>query len=166
MMRGSDMTGQTDAFNPAHVSMLWARPEHAADIAALHATMFPAAWDQAAITGLLDHPGSVALVACLANPLRLGGFALAQVAADEAEILTIGVTPAWRRHGIGVRLIAGLERASRNAGAKRLFLEVAEANAAALQLYKATGFTEVGRRKGYYVTPGGTQDAIQLRKDL
>lgn len=160
------MTAQTGAFNPAHVSMLWARPEHAADIAALHGSLFPAGWDEVAIATLLDHPGSVALLACLANPLRVGGFALAQVAADEAEILTIGVTPDWQRHGIGVRLIAGLERASRNAGAKRLFLDVAEANSPALQLYKSTGFTEFGRRKGYYVTPGGTQDAIQLRKDL
>ncbi len=160
------MTAQSGTFNPAHVSMLWAKPEHASEIAALHAALFPTAWDQAAIARLLDHPGSFALVACLANPLRVGGFALAQVAADEAEILTIGVTPAWQRRGIGVRLIAGLERAGRNAGAKRLFLEVAESNAAALHLYTSTGFTEFSRRKGYYTTPDGTEDAIQLRKDV
>ena len=160
------MTAQSGAFNPAHVNMLWAKPEHAAEISALHTTLFDTGWNAAAISGLLEHPGSIALVACSSNPLRIGGFALAQVAADEAEILTIGVSAAWQRHGLGARLIGGLERAGRNAGAKRLFLEVAHSNAAALQLYKSTGFTEIGRRKGYYSTPSGAEDAIQLRKDV
>ena len=160
------MTAQSGAFNPAHVSMLWAKPEHATEIAAQHATLFDTGWNAEAIARLLEHPGSIALVACTATPLRIGGFALAQVAADEAEILTIGVTHAWQRHGLGARLIGGLERAGRNAGAKRLFLEVAASNAAALQLYKSTGFGEVGRRKGYYTTPTGAEDAIQLRKDV
>ena len=115
---------------------------------------------------MLGHPGSIALVACTSSPLHIGGFALAQVAADEAEILTIGVSAAWQRHGLGARLIGGLERAGRNAGAKRLFLDVAESNAAARQLYQTTGFTEFGRRKGYYTTPDGVEDAIQLRKDV
>ena len=160
------MTAQTSAFNPAHVSMLWAKPEHAAEIAALHTTLFDTGWNAAAISGLLEHPGSIALVACTSNPLRIGGFALAQVAADEAEILTIGVIAAWQRRGVGARLVGGLERAGRNAGAKRLFLEVAESNAAALQLYQTAGFTEVGRHKDYYIRPNGAEDAIQLRKDV
>ena len=160
------MAAQSGVFNSAHVSMLWAKSEQATEIAALHATLFDTGWNAAAISGLLEHPGSVALVACTSNPLRIGGFAMAQVAADEAEILTIGVIAAWQRHGLGARLIGGLERAGRNAGAKRLFLEVAESNAAALQLYQTAGFTEVGRRKGYYVKSSGAEDAIQLRKDV
>ncbi len=147
-------------------SLLWARTEHAADIAKLHAALFPAAWDVKTIDGILAHPGSIGLVACLPSPYDLGGFALAQVAADEAEILTLGVKPSWQRKGIGLRLIEGLRRAGRNAGAKSLYLDVAESNTAALALYRKGGFEVVGRRKGYYTLPSGREDAIQLKTDL
>lgn len=149
------------------VSLLWAVPGHAADMAALHATMFDQPWDEAAITSLLAHPGSVALVASAGHPMVVGGFALAQVAADEAEILTIGIAEGWRRHGLGSRLLEALKRAAERAGARSLFLEVAASNAAALALYAKHGFTESGRRKGYYVRPeGAAEDAIVMRCPL
>lgn len=148
----------------ARVSMLWAVDAHAVDIAGLHAQMFPVAWDEAAIQKLLAHPGSVALVACHGSPQQVGAFGLAQVAADEAEILTIGVTPDWRRHGIAKRLVSGLSRAAARAGAKSLFLEVGESNSSARALYVKCGFAEVGRRKDYYTLPTGkTEDAIVMR---
>ena len=51
--------------------------------------------------------------------------------------------------------------------AKRLFLEVAEDNAAALALYKGMGFQEIGRRKKYYHRPDGPAvDALNLALDL
>lgn len=160
------MTAGIPAFNPAHVSLLWARPEHAAEISALHASLFEAPWDEAAIADLLNHPGSMALVACTSNPLRMGGFALAQVAADEAEILTFGVIPEWQRRGVGSNLLSGIKRAGLKAGARHLFLDVAQSNVAALQLYQKSGFAEIGRRTGYYARPGGAEDAIQLRAAL
>mgnify|MGYP001404481592 CR=1 FL=1 len=46
-------------------------------------------------------------------------------------------------------------------------LEVATGNAAALGLYKAMGFQEVGRRKGYYERPGAeAEDALTLALNL
>jgi ribosomal-protein-alanine N-acetyltransferase len=44
-----------------------------------------------------------------------------------------------------------------------MFLEVAEANAAARALYAAAGFAEVGRRRRYYADGG---DALVLRRGL
>jgi ribosomal-protein-alanine N-acetyltransferase len=38
----------------------------------------------------------------------------------------------------------------REAGAKTLFLEVADGNEAALGLYRSFGAVAVGRRRGYY----------------
>lgn len=155
------------ALDLRHVSLLWAPPEQAEAFARIHAEQFPAPWDMAAIAGMLAHPGSVAMMATGGDPRRIGAFVLAQVAADEAEVLTIAVEQAWQRKGIGARLIDGVKRAASRAGARSLFLEVAESNAAARGLYAKSGFTETGRRKGYYALSGGkTEDAIALRAEL
>lgn len=146
-----------------YLSLLWAVQEQAGDIARLHTALFPTPWTEASILQMLAHPGSVAMVAGAGTPRQIGGFALAQVAADEAEILSVGVTAAWQRKGVGLKLIDGVKRAAAKSGARRLFLEVAESNAAALALYRKAGFTEKGRRKGYYVKPGAKpEDAVLL----
>lgn len=134
----------------SRVSLLWAEPFNAAEIAPLHAQLFDKPWDQASLETMLVHPASTALVARFGNPQATIGFVLAQLAADEAEILTIGVDKSWQHKGLGVRLVEGVARACKKVEAKRLFLEVAEDNLAARKLYAKTGFTEIGRRKGYY----------------
>jgi [ribosomal protein S18]-alanine N-acetyltransferase len=154
--------------NPAdykHVSILWAAPEHADDLAKLHAPLFPKAWDAASFQQLLAHPGSTAFLARLGQPPKaeLVGFVLGQIAADEAEILTLGVQADRQRHGIAKRLIEALARAAKNAEVRKLHLEVGESNLAALALYKKLGFQETGRRKGYYERPGrAAEDAVAL----
>jgi [ribosomal protein S18]-alanine N-acetyltransferase len=139
-----------DPFEAKRVSMLWAEPFHAAEIAALHAQLFDPPWDQPSIEKMLLHPASTALVARYGVPQITVGFVLAQLAADEAEILTIGVDKALQKHGIGLRLLESIARACKKVEAKRLFLEVADDNISAQKLYAKAGFLEVGRRKGYY----------------
>ena len=160
------MTKPEASIDPRLVSLLWAGPERAGEIAALHASLFDPAWDEASIARLLEHPGSTALVALGGLPRRTVGFIMGQLAADEAEILTLGVAPDCQRSGLGRRLVEGLIRAMKPAAA-RLFLEVADDNVAALGLYEGLGFTEVGRRKGYYQRRGSAAaDAVQLAKAL
>lgn len=157
----------TSKFDPRYVSLLWAPPEQAAEFARIHATVFPEPWTEAAIAGMLNHPGSVAMMAMGGDPRRIGGFVLAQVAADEAEILTIAVEPAWQRHGIGAKLVDGAKRAAARAGARSMFLEVAASNVAACRLYTKGGFTEAGRRQGYYARKDATaEDALVLRSEI
>ncbi len=88
-----------------------------------------------------------------------GGFVLARVAADEAEILTLAVAPAMRRHGLGRELMQAAMAAAAGRGAASVALEVAERNAAARSLYAGLGFAGVGRRRGYY---GAGGDALIL----
>lgn len=153
--------------DPKYVSLLWAGPERAEEISALHATLFDPAWDTESIAKLLDHPGATALVAMHGNPKVIAGFVIGQLAADEAEILTIGVATEWQRKGLGKRLIEGLANAVRRAEAKRLFLEVAADNDAAFALYTGQGFTATGMRKGYYVRKGAqAADALTLALKL
>lgn len=150
----------------AAISLLWAMPDDAGAIAALHATLFPTAWEADAVRALIEHPAAVSLVA--AQPgRRILGFVLAQVAADEAEILTLGVASTAQRAGIGRKLVEGAMRAAARAEARRMFLDVAAGNTAARALYAACGFKEAGLRKGYYTLPGGARDdGLLLARDL
>lgn len=158
---------QGSASGLKYLSLLWALPDHAEAISRLHSESFDDGWDAAAVARLLANPGSVAMVASAGVPPVIGAFILAQVAADEAEILTIAVAPSWRRNGVAARLVDGVKRGAARSGAQALFLEVAEGNAAAIALYAKAGFAEAGRRKGYYARPDGTrEDAIVMRCTL
>ena len=147
-----------------YVSLLWAAPEQAGEIARIHAELFSPAWSEESVRALLDHPASTAFLAVLGGPPKTTvGFVLAQLAADEAEILSVGVLPGWQRKGIGRRLVEGVARAVQRAEAKTLFLEVAADNDAALELYTRAGFLGTGLRRGYYERPGQAPvDAVTL----
>ena len=127
-------------------------------IAELHAACFDEAWDTAAIARLLAMPGAFALLALRAgDPI---GFVIARQAADEVEIVSLGVRPDARRVGAADAMMRGvLDRAT---GAATCFLEVAEGNAAARALYLKLGFAQAGRRPRYY----GNEDALVLRCPL
>ena len=131
-----------------------------ARLAALHAQAFAAPWSEAEFADLLQQAG----VFAVEEP---DGFILIRVVLDEAEILTLAVRPQARRIGLGGRLVGqGAVRAAQ-AGAVRLFLEVAEDNVAARALYERAGFAQIGRRKAYYAAPdGGRTDALVLGLDL
>jgi [ribosomal protein S18]-alanine N-acetyltransferase len=145
------------------VSLLWATIDHAEALATCHASLFPDAWNADSFRQMLSHPGSATLVARYGVEQELVGFIVGQLAADEAEILTFGVAKDWQRHGIGMRLLEGLQRAASRGEAKKLFLEVGEDNLPALVLYSRVGFKEAGRRKGYYKRPDGAAvDALNL----
>jgi len=129
-------------------------------LAGLHAAAFPAPWAAAALADLLTQAGVFALE-------QPDGFILLRTVADEAEILTLAVHPKARRRGLGARLVREGVAGAAAQGATRLFLEVADDNAAALALYARAGFSEAGRRPGYYARPdGGRQDALILALNL
>ena len=121
-------------------------------LAALPEACFTAAWDQRwsqqSFAEVLAMPGAGAFIAAIGSePV---GFAVARVAADEAELLLIGVLPGYRHSGHGRALLGHIVEALRRRDARQLFLEVAESNEAAVRFYRAFGFESVGRRPGYF----------------
>lgn len=138
------------------MAVIAASVAHAAALAAIHAAAFPHdPWSEPSFATLLTQPG----VHGLLDPR--GGMVLLRVVADEAEILTIGVTA--RRQGIGRALMLAAMDAAGSAGAQKLFLEVAASNQPALAFYHALGFAAVGTRLGYYADG---DDAKLLRRNL
>ncbi len=141
------------------MSLIRASAHHGALLAEMHGACFEAGdrWSVDSFTAQLSFAGVYGLIAPDA------GMILARVAADEAEILTLGVMPETRRQGIARRLLAGAEILTREAGAITMFLEVSHHNPAAIALYHSAGYAQVGRRKRYY---HDGSDALVLRKIL
>lgn len=96
---------------------------------------------------------------------EIAGFCLSRHGYAEEELLLFAVDPAHRRRGLGQTLLARFAAAAQARGAQRLLLEMRQDNPAE-RLYRGFGFTEVGRRAGYYRTPGGARlDAITFACD-
>ena len=158
----------------ASITMRTAGPLDVSVISAMHADCFTdglggQVWNQAAIAEVLAMPGAYGLLAVEevpdvpGNGVSPAGFVLGRAVSGECEILSLGVPRRWRRRGLGrVLLRAAVERAC-EAGARRVFLEVAEDNGAARGLYMAEGFTVVARRPAYYRRTAGEAAALVFR---
>lgn len=83
--------------------------------------------------------------------------------ADEAEIISIGVAPIARRTGIASALLQIVENDLKKNGATSIFLEVDESNIPAINLYKNSGFQNVGTRPNYYENG---HNAIIMKKGI
>lgn len=137
----------------------------AVDCASLHATGFAHPWSASEFEALLAD--SACLSVGVDTKSGLAGYLMSRIAADEAEVLTIVVAPAFRMFGCAQRLL--LDHLSRLAARRvqAVFLEVDAQNEAALALYRRNGFLEVGRRKAYYAREGGDRgDALVMRRNL
>ena len=155
------------------------RPATAEDIdavARMEAACFTDPWSRSAFASLLGHRHVLFLVAdwftgggvghddLSAPHAELAGYVVAWLAADEAEIANLAVSPARRGQRIGAHLLDAALGELMVRGAAAVYLEVRESNAAARRLYASRGFHEVGRRKKYYRRP--QEDALVLRRDL
>ena len=148
------------------------RPVQPADydaILSLEALSFTSAFDKAHLRHLIAQPSGLAFVAELAaekdQPMThsFAGYIIAQIIADEAEILSLAVAPIARRRGVGAALLGHLiaQREAQNIGT--IWLDVAADNAKAIRLYEKAGFIVSGYRPRYYRRPGGAVDAVLMK---
>jgi [ribosomal protein S18]-alanine N-acetyltransferase len=136
-----------------------------AAIAALHAASFRRGWSEQEIEGLLTDRHVVAHRAMTGS--KMAGFIMTRQVADEAEILSVAVDRARRGRGLARKLLTLHLRRLAGLGARTVFLEVDENNAAAIRLYDRAGFQEISRRPNYYPGAGGKAvAALVLRRDL
>ena len=94
------------------------------------------------------------------------GYAVLRLVLDEAELLNIGVAALQQRKGLGRAMLREMLDVAREKNIRRVFLEVRASNAAALALYRSTGFGGIGVRRGYYQNANGCEDAITMACEL
>ena len=82
------------------------------------------------------------------------------ITVDEGQITNIAVHPDHRREGLGTAILRSLLRHAKDERLDSVSLEVRASNTAAIEMYKKAGFTEAGRRKGFYQKP--TEDALVM----
>lgn len=94
-------------------------------------------------------------------------YAVLMTVLDEAHLLNITVIEGREGQGIGRVFLALLIRSLTSQNVECLFLEVRPSNERARKLYENSGFSLIGRRRGYYPAPNGSrEDALVMRLDL
>jgi ribosomal-protein-alanine N-acetyltransferase len=102
----------------------------------------------------------------LADKQQIIAHGVISIAICESHLLTLCVHPKYQRRGFGRKiLILLLDRAAQLESAE-CFLEVRISNRIAISLYESLGFGSVGRRKGYYPSEQGREDALIMSRTL
>lgn len=115
------------------------------------------AWTPGMVREEFERAGGVQVV--VAERATIIGFAFGWLVVGELHVLHIATLPDLRRQGVGRRLLAALLATP---GIDSAWLEVRADNPAAIALYLAQDFVEVGRRKRYYADG---IDAVVMRRD-
>ncbi|WP_371396316.1 ribosomal protein S18-alanine N-acetyltransferase [Fretibacter rubidus] len=129
---------------------------------AIHQSSFETAWTAAQLHDHIERDLCIGLF----EDSSLIGFAVLSVAADQADIITIAISPARRGEKLGAHILSALHQAAKDAGVRVIFLEVAIDNTAATALYKSLGYSAIGTRPAYYKRAHGRVAARTYRKDL
>lgn len=142
------------------------QPRDADAVAKLHAQSFYRGWPKQDIEAYLLDTDTPTLVACDAKR-KVAGFAMLRVLGDDVELMTIAVDPKFRGKGVGAALLKACFEDLMMTPSKRMVLEVAADNPAAIKLYQKLGFTKLSERKGYYARPDGQPaTALVMARDL
>lgn len=122
------------------------------------------AWTAPQCAGLLSMPGVWLSLAKQGG--QVIGFALSRIVLNEAELLLLAVKKSHQGMGVGKLLLKHFADDAKRLGATQLHLEVRDTNPA-VKLYNSLGFSEIGRRKGYYTgRDGQLHDAITLAQTV
>lgn len=94
------------------------------------------------------------------EPVATGG--LRMLDRDTVEIKRMFVVPAARRQGLARIMLARLEAAARELGARRVLLETGAKQPEAIQLYETSGYDRVAGFGHYRCAPGSVSFGKEL----
>lgn len=127
------------------------RPMTAADLDAvllIEQSSFPLPWKREHFLHEITAPHSFPFVAEIDG--KVAGYVCLMSLFEEAQILDIAVAAEQRGRGVGRLLMEKALAVAREKGAEIMALEVRESGTAAIGLYRALGFRQVGIRANYY----------------
>ena len=101
------------------------------------------AWSEESVLAELTGEHRTAFVALLEG--FVVGYAVTMATGDSVDLHRIAVHPDHRRQGLARELLAAV------GSSERMLLEVRASNKAAQAFYEAEGFTEIDRRRHYYL---------------
>lgn len=124
-------------------------------------------WSEQQLRDELSNAWSVVLVAGLDGPgggELVAGHLVLWVVHDELHVLNVATAPEHRRRGVGRALMREAHALGRARACRLATLEVRRSNAAAIALYLALGYRQVGVRPRYYVEEN--EDALLMTLEL
>lgn len=128
------------------------RPDDVDAVVAIESEAFGSPWRRETFLELIDRPTAELLVMVDGDD-GVVGYAVLWCILDQGELANVAIAEGKRGRGLGRALLAEVLDVGRRRGVETVFLEVRESNAPALGLYQRFGFTDVGRRRGYYDHP-------------
>jgi [ribosomal protein S18]-alanine N-acetyltransferase len=140
------------------------RDSDLSDVLDIERRVFPAdAWSEQMFASELAQPVTRYYIVAEADGTVAGYAGLSTVAGHQGDVQTIAVRADRQGEGIGTALLADLIATAAARKCRELFLEVRADNDRAQLLYRRTGFTEVGVRRGYYQPSGADAVVMRLR---
>lgn len=128
-------------------------------LAELEGAAFSDAWTYEMLASSMAQAWNHLFVATMQG--EMCGYLLANVVADETELLRIAVDEKRRNEGVGQALLdAYFTFASKSSS--RGLLEVRHGNAAAKHLYEKNGYRLLATRKNYYKNPMEDADMYEI----
>ena len=143
---------------PAGIVITPLHADHLDDLADLESMAFSRPWSYDALAEELQNPLAVFYVAEDVEAESAVGYLGMHHILDEGYITNIIVHPAWRRRGLGRRLLREADQYAKKIGLERITLEVRASNGPAIAMYEGFGFERDGTRPGFYDSP--KEDAL------
>lgn len=143
-----------------HLSLIELTTDCIDDIMPIEQAAYEVPWSKG---HFLDCLKSDYLMQIIMDEGEIIGYWVLQIILDELHILNICVNPAHQGNGFGKKMLESLKEYCSTKGMNRILLEVRRNNKVARNLYKTSGFKQIGLRKGYYPGVGHTRvDAIVM----
>jgi ribosomal-protein-alanine N-acetyltransferase len=125
-------------------------------------TSFEYAWTEEDFLRCLRQRNCIGMVAEQGE--RVVGFMIYELHKAKLHILNFAVNPGYRRHGVGIQMVAKLVSKLSSHRRTRITLEVRETNLPAQLFFRSQGFKAVKVLRSYYEDSG--EDAFQMQYRL
>ncbi len=152
----------TDDYEKAAFHVRWMIRRDMPEVLDIEAGSFEAGWLEEEFLHCLRQRNCIGMVAERGE--KVVGFVIYQLGKAKLHVLNFAVHPAWRRQGVGGRMLTHITNKLASHRRTRAVLEVRETNLAAQLFFKSQGFKAVKVRRRRYQDTG--EDAFVMRYRL